>query len=160
TPLNQKLLAAGALTGTYSGVETPSRFSDVTFEFRALTTTCAAYDLGWRAKIIVTGKDRHRWLNGMVTNNIRDLELTYGNYSFLLNQQGRIQGDLYAFNRGDYLLIDTDHSQLEPLTKALQRYIIMDDVHLTDATKNITGIGVQGPKSHETLRQIEIDVSN
>jgi folate-binding protein YgfZ len=160
TPLNQKLLAAGALSGSYSGVETPSRFSDVRSEFRALTMTCAAYDLGWRAKIIVTGRDRNRWLNGMVTNNIKDLQLNYGNYSFLLNPQGRIQGDLYAFNRGDYLLIDTDHSQLEPLTKALQRYIIMDDVHLTDATEKITAIGVQGPKSREILQQIGIDVSN
>src|SRR5215813_4688630 len=159
TPLNQKLLAAGALTGMYSGVETPSRFSDVTVEFRALTTTCAVYDLGWRAKIIVTGKDRHRWLNGMVTNNIKDLQLNYGNYSFLLNPQGRIQGDLYAFNRGDYLIIDTDHSQLAPLTKALQRYIIMDDVHLTDASDKIAAIGVGGPTTGEVLLRAGIDIS-
>jgi folate-binding protein YgfZ len=159
TPLNQKLLAGGALPGEYSGVETPSRFSDLRSEFRALTTTGAVYDLGWRAKIIVTGKDRQRWLNGMVTNNIKDLPLNHGNYSFLLNPQGRIQGDLYAFNRGDYLLLDTDRSQLEPLMKALKHYIIMDDVELTDATDKITAIGVQGPRCHELLKQVGIDVT-
>jgi len=159
TPLNQKLLAGGALPGIYGGVETPSRFSEVASEFRALTTTCAVYDLGWRAKIIVTGKDRQRWLNGMVTNNIKDLQLNHGNYSFLLNPQGRIQGDLYVFNRGDYLLIDTDQSQLEPLTKALQRYIIMDDVHLTDAGDKIAAIGVAGTTSGEVLQRAGIDTS-
>src|SRR5256885_2563464 len=126
TPLNQKLLVHGVMFGEYSGIETPSRFSDLSSEFRALTTTCAAYDLGWRAKIIVTGKDRQRWLNGMVTNNIKDLPLNHGNYSFLLNPQGRIQGDLYAYNRGDYLLLDTEHSQLENVMKILDHYIIMD----------------------------------
>src|SRR5690349_11199685 len=120
TPLNQKLLAGGALPGQYSGVDTPSRFSDLRPEFQALTTTSAVYDLGWRAKIIVTGKDRVRWLNGMVTNNIKDLPLNHGNYSFLLNAQGRIQGDLYVYNRGEYLVIDTDHSQLAPLMNGLK----------------------------------------
>jgi len=157
TPLNQKLLAGGAMPREYSGVETPSRFSDLSSEFRALTTTCAAYDLGWRAKIIVTGKDRVRWLNGMVTNNIKDLELNHGNYSFLLNAQGRIQGDLYVYNRGDYLLIDTDHSQLEHLMSGLKRYIIMDDVQLTNATEKITAIGVQGPQSREIFKHAGIE---
>ena len=159
TPLNQKLLAGGALPGQYSGGETPSRFSDLSSEFLALTRGCAVYDLGWRAKIIVTGKDRHRWLNGMVTNNIKDLPLNHGNYSFLLNPQGRIQGDLYAFNRGDYLLLDTDRSQLEPLTKTLKRYIIMDDVQLTDASDKLTAVGVQGPHAQKVLKQIGIDVT-
>ena len=158
TPLNQKLLADGAVPGEYSGAGTPSRFSDLSSEFRALTTGCAVYDLGWRAKIIVTGKDRIRWLNGMLTNNIKDLQLNHGNYSFLLNPQGRIQGDLYVYNRGDYLLIDTDHSQLEPVINGLKRYIIMDDVQLTNASDKITAIGVQGPKSHEILKQDGIQV--
>jgi len=157
TPLNQKLLPHGAMPGEYSGIETPSRFSDLSSEFRALTTTCAAYDLGWRAKIIVTGKDRIRWLNGMVTNNIKDLQLNHGNYSFWLNPQGRIKGDLYVYNRGEYLLIDTDHSQLEALMNGLKRYIIMDDVQLTDATGKITAIGVQGPKSREILKHAGIE---
>src|SRR5690242_2020566 len=105
TPLNQKLLSAGATAGEYRGVETAARFSDTASELRALTTSCGVYDLGWRARMKVTGSHRHRWLNGMVTNNIKDLPVNRGNYSFLLNPQGRIQGDLNVYNRGDYLLI-------------------------------------------------------
>jgi folate-binding protein YgfZ len=159
TPLNQKLLSGGAQPGEYRGVETPSGFSDLDSEFRALTTACAVYDLGWRAKIIVTGKDRQRWLNGMVTNNIKDLSLNHGNYSFLLNPQGRIQGDLHTYNRGEYLVLDTDRSQLESLMKALRHYIIMDDVELTDASDKITAIGVQGPQAEQVLKQVGIDVT-
>src|SRR5271170_962397 len=81
-------------------------FGDVRAEFRALLSGCGLYDLSGRAKISVTGGDRVRWLNGMVTNNVRDLAPGHGVYAFMLNAQGRIQGDLYAFQRGDSLLLD------------------------------------------------------
>ena len=63
-------------------------------EFRELLSGCGVYDLSSRAKISLTGSDRVRWLNGMVTNNIRDLAVGRGVYAFLLNPQGRILGDL------------------------------------------------------------------
>ena len=72
---------------------------------------CGVYDLGWRAQLLITGNDRVRWLNGMVTNNIRDLAIGHGVYAFLLNAQGRIQADLDCYNRGGNLLVETDVSQ-------------------------------------------------
>ena len=83
-------------------------FGDVRAEFQALISGCGVYDLGSRAKISLTGSDRVRWLNGMVTNNVRDLAPGRGVYAFLLNPQGHILGDLYAYNRGESLLVDTD----------------------------------------------------
>src|SRR5207245_2921005 len=85
-------------------------------------------DLGSRSKIVLTGSDRMRWLNGMVTNNIRDLEVNRGVYAFLLNPQGRILGDLYAYNRGESILVDTDRSQLEKILATFDHYIIMASV--------------------------------
>src|SRR5512146_1518837 len=105
TALTDKLATAGARVGEYCGADTASSFGDTRAEFWALRAGCAVYDLGWRSKIIVSGKDRVRWLNGMITNNIRDLQPGRGNYSFLLNPQGHIQGDLYAYNRGEYLML-------------------------------------------------------
>jgi len=64
------------------------------------------YDLSSRAKIELTGGDRVRWLNGMVTNNIRDLAQNFGVYAFLLNPQGHILGDLVTFQRGEGLLVN------------------------------------------------------
>jgi folate-binding protein YgfZ len=73
-----------------------------------------------------------------------------------LSPQGRIQGDLYAYHRGNYFLLDTERAQLPNLMKLLDHYIIMDDVELTDATETITSIGVQGPRATELLKQIGI----
>src|SRR4029077_20015264 len=52
-------------------------------ELEALLSGCGLYDLSARAKIALTGGDRVRWLNGMVTNNIRDLAPGRGVYAFL-----------------------------------------------------------------------------
>ena len=59
----------------------------------------------------MTGGDRVRWLNGMVTNNVRDLAPDMAFTAFLLNAQGHIQADLYAYNRGDSLMVDTGAAQ-------------------------------------------------
>jgi folate-binding protein YgfZ len=156
TPLYDALTSSGARMGEYGGVETASVFSEVAAEFRELTAGCAIYDLGWRAKLAITGEDRVRWLNGMVTNNVKDLPQDRGNYSFVLNPQGRILGDLYTYNFGDHFLIDTERAQLENLIKLFQHFIIMDDVELQDRSNELAAIGVQGPRASDILKEVGI----
>ena len=141
--------AAGA--SEYRGATTAARFGDPQKEWAELRIGCGVYDLGFRAKISLTGSDRVRWLNGMVTNNIRDLAEGHGVYSFLLNPQGHILGDLYAYNRGESIMIDTDRSQLDKILATFDHYIIMDDVEVTNLSEQLTGLGVAGPKSRTVL---------
>src|ERR1700685_3532652 len=84
-------------------------------EFAELLSGCGLLDLSSRAKIALTGSDRVRWLNGMVTNNIRDLAVGKGVYAFLLNPQGHILGDMLVYNQGEALLVETDRSQADKI---------------------------------------------
>jgi folate-binding protein YgfZ len=136
-----------------------TEFGDLRSEFGALLSSCGFCDLSSRAKIALTGGDRVRWLNGMVTNNIRDLAAGSGVYAFLLNPQGHILGDLYAYNRGDSLMIDTDKSQSEKLLATFDHYIIMDDVEVANMGDKLTAIGIMGPKSREVLQAAGFEVS-
>jgi aminomethyltransferase len=147
-------------TAIHGNPATPAAdFGNVRAEFEALLSGCGIYDLSARAKIAVTGGDRVRWLNGMVTNNIRDLAPGHGAYAFLLNPQGRVLGDLYAYNRGESLMIDTDQSQSEKLMATFDHYIIMDDVELADVSDKLTAIGIAGPTAQEVLRAAGIELS-
>ncbi len=159
TTLQDKLTAAGARLASYRGAETPATFGDTAAEFRALLEGSAVFDMSWQAKLIISGRDRTRWFNGMVTNNIRDLAVGRGVYSFALTPQGRNQGDLVAYNRGDYFLATTDQAQAEPLTTILQRYIIMDQVEIENISDKLASIGVAGPKAKELLTHAGIDVA-
>ena len=148
--------AAGA--GDYRGATTATRFSDAQAEFAALRGGCGVYDLGFRAKISLSGGDRVRWLNGMVTNNIRDLAVGRGVYAFLLSPQGHILGDLYAYNRGESIIVDTDRSQLEKILATFDHYIIMDDVEVGNLSEKMTALGIAGPKAREVMQKAAIDL--
>lgn len=159
TALQAQGAAGGAAAvGEYRGATTAARFGGPAQELTALRSSCGVYDLGFRAKISVTGDDHVRWLNGMVTNNIRDLAVGQGVYAFLLNPQGHILGDLYAYNRGESILIDTDHSQLEKILATFDHYIIMDDVEVKNLSDELTALGVGGPHGVNVLKAAGFDI--
>jgi len=141
------------------GPEAGSKDLNAHAEFEALRSSSVIYDLRSRARVQITGADRVRWLNGMVTNNVRDLAVNHGVYAFLLNPQGHIQADLYVYNRGDFLLIETDQALLEKVIGIFDRYIIMDDVELADVTGKLAGIGIAGPKAQNVLGSAGISLS-
>ena len=142
----------------YRGAITATRFADPQQEFSALLNGCGIYDLGFRARISLSGGDRVRWMNGMVTNNIRDLAVGHGVYAFLLNPQGRILGDMQVYNRGESLLVETDRSQVEKVIATFDHFIIMDDVELVNISENQTALGLAGPRSRELLNAVGIAV--
>jgi folate-binding protein YgfZ len=150
----------GADVGEYRGATTAARFGDPQAEFARLRSGCGVYDLGFRAKISLTGADRVRWLNGMVTNNIRDLARDHGAYAFLLNPQGHILGDLYAYNRGESITVDTDSGLTEKILATFDHYIIMDDVEVTNLSQRMTALGIAGPKSREVLAAAAFAISD
>src|ERR1700688_5023141 len=101
----------GANPSEGSGAPSAPEFGDTRAEFQTLLSGCGLYDLSGRAKIAVTGSDRVRWLNGMATNNVRDLTPGHGVYAFLLNAQGRIQADLYIFPPRDFIIVNNTSEQ-------------------------------------------------
>ena len=113
--------------------------------------------VGW---IRVTGEDRVRWLNGMVTNSIQQLHPGEGNYNFILNVQGRIQGDATIFASSDALLMQTASAQVPNLMMFLDRFIIMDDVELSDVTSDRSGVLIAGPQAASLLAKIGLNVED
>lgn len=100
-----------------------------------------------RAFLRVTGSDATRWLNGMVSNSIQALQPGEGNYNFLLNAQGRIQGDATVYREpadSATFLLETDTSQLGTIQQHLDRFIIMDDVELAPVGE-LSGVLIAGP---------------
>ena len=141
-----------AVAGEYAGAETVLRFGSAAEELGVLRHGCGVFDLGWRGKLVVSGEDRVRWLNGMVTNNTRDLAQDFGNYSFVLNAQGHIQGDLLAFQRGDFYLLESEAEQIATIRGFFDKFIIMDDVEIGDISDKLTSIGVAGPLAPQVLQ--------
>ncbi len=133
--------------------------TDTCAQLSALLTGAAIApldDIGW---LSVTGSDRVRWLNGMVTNSIQDLAPGDGCYNFVLNAQGRIQGDLTAFAQPDSILLETGRDQIETLQAHLDHFIIMDDVELADIGNSRAGLLIAGPQAASILGKLNLPIA-
>jgi folate-binding protein YgfZ len=126
--------------------------------YRALREGAAWFDVSARGRIRVTGEDRARLLHAMSTNDVQGLTPGQGCYAFFLNAQGRILCDANVFCFEDHLLLDTEPETRKKLFDHLDRYIIADDVTLTDETDTTAAIAVEGPQAFALLAHLGASV--
>src|SRR5260370_42320483 len=87
TPLAAMPQSAGTQMGVWFGCALPDDFGDAAAEYRNARETVALIDKNYRAYLSFTGPDRVRYLNAILTNNIKDLRAGQGIVSLLLNPQ-------------------------------------------------------------------------
>ena len=142
------------MTPTTQSEMTASQADQAAMELSALLRGAGISPLRQTGWIRVTGEDRVRWLNGMVTNSVQELKPGEGAYNFLLNVQGRIQGDGVIFAEPDALWIETAANRVAGMMALLDRFIIMDDVELADMSAEQSGLLVAGPQAASMLEKI------
>ena len=154
TPLAATHLAAGAKMGVWFGCALPDYFGDAAAEYRSARDTVALIDKNYRAYLSFTGPDRVRYLNAILTNNIKDLQAGHGIVSLLLNPQGHILAEIETYAFPDRLLCVSYSMIRERLIEVLDKYIIMDDVTLTDETPRYGTLALEGPKAAALVKEV------
>jgi folate-binding protein YgfZ len=101
----------------------------------------------------ITGADRATLLHGLCTNDIKGLTPNRGCEAFLTNVQGKTVGYVYVFCGDESLILDTVGGQAEFLIQSLDRYVIREDVALSNRS-SLEQVAVCGNKAPETLQRI------
>jgi folate-binding protein YgfZ len=153
TPLLELHQAAGAKLASYHDCLLPETFSNLEDEYRAARETLAIFDTNWHAIIELAGPDRLRYLNAIVSNDIKNLEAGSGSLALLLNPQGRILAELEIYAIKDRLLTLSHASLRQRTVETLDKYIIMDEVTLDDATDKLGSLAVEGPHAARVLEK-------
>src|ERR1700733_12803495 len=154
SPLRELHEAAGATFGEYFGCALPARFTNSREEYYFARKTVAVADKNYRAFFNFTGPDRARYLNAILTNNIKDLQPGQGISSLLLNPQGRIMAELEIYGLADRLLAVTYAMIRERTAATLDKFIIMDDVVMEDVTDQLGTISIEGPLSTKIISSL------
>ena len=116
--------------------------------------TAVLADTNFRAVFSLTGPDRVRYLNAVLTGNIRDLAPGQGSIGLLLNSQGHILAELETLAVSDRLIV-LGHLLVGQATAAtLEKFIIMDDAALTDESTQTGTVAVAGPTAVEIVREV------
>ena len=89
-----------------------------------------------RTVLCLSGPDRLRFLNGQVTQDVHLASRGQAVYSCILNAKGQLDAVCHIREHGDSYLIDAPIELRESLRARLDRYIIADDVELTDESDN------------------------
>jgi len=133
--------------------------SEVARGVAAARQVAALFELPGRAVVEVSGGDRERWLDGMVSNQIVGLSPEgprSGCYATLLTPKGRIVADLHVIARPDHYWLDVDAAARDAVLERLDRYLIADDVTLT-GRDDVARIGIEGPRSADWLAAAGVD---
>jgi aminomethyltransferase len=106
----------------------------------------------------MSGRDRVKYLNNMVSNDIKILLEGKGCYATLLTHQGRIESDLFVYALPDELRLECSPAGRARLFESLTKYIISDVVTLEDRTDSFAILSLQGPRARVTIEEI-VEVS-
>jgi folate-binding protein YgfZ len=154
TPLAFLHRQAGAKMGVWFGCALPDNFADGEREYWFARKSAALIDKNYRCYLSFTGPDRVRYLNAILTNNIKDLPASRGNVSLLLNPQGRILAEIETYALPESLLC-VSHAMIQArLNETIEKFIIMDDVTLTDDTQRFGTLGMEGPSAAAIVKEV------
>src|SRR5947199_9094596 len=138
-----------------NGMEVVEHYGDPAGEHAALREAAGVLDLSFRSRLCLTGADRQKFLNGQVTNNVKDLKVGEGCYAALVNAKAKMQSDLNIYILADEILLDFEPGYSAAVAQRLEKYVIADDVQVTDVAPHYGLLSVQGPKAAEALTALE-----
>jgi aminomethyltransferase len=148
---HQKL---GAKLIDFGGWEMPVQYTSITDEHLAVRNAAGIFDISHMGEVTISGADAERFLNSVLTNDIRKLASGDGQYTLMCNERGGVIDDLYAYklSAGVYFLI-INASRIEPDVAWLkaQAAKFSDELNLTDASHQYAAIAVQGPRVKEFI---------
>jgi len=132
-------------------MEVVEHFGEPMAEYAALRGSAGVLDLSCRGRLCVTGADRKRFLHGQVTNQVNELKVGEGCYAALTNAKGKIESDLNVYCLADEILLDFEPGFNAAVIQRLDKYIIADDVQVSDLSPHYGLLSVQGPKAGEVV---------
>ena len=129
-----------------SGVDAGAiwHFGEPNQEQRALAASNAWADLSHRAVISITGADRTKWLNDMMTQELATLPTGQWSETLLLDAQGHIEQQLFLVDDGAAWWLHTEASKAEELVTYLNKMKFMLDVDVQDRSADFAVLRAPG----------------
>ena len=154
TALNDRHVKLGANMVEFAGWEMPLHYETGIVQEHLITRQDAGlFDISHMGRFTVRGKGALEFLQHVLSNNAAALEEEESQYTMIPNENGGIIDDayLYRFVPDEYILVvnasnrEKDFAHLEALRKEF------DEVELTDRTKELAMLSLQGPKTKDIM---------
>src|SRR5918999_1601453 len=154
SPLGTFHQSNGAVLAERDGWLLPIHFGDASAEYKAVRSGAGLIDRSQRALLQVTGPDRFSFLQGMLSNDLRDIKPGEGQYATVLNQQGKVLGDVRVLQSENSYYLDLWAVVRDKIVAHLNRYLVADEVEIADRSEGYGIFSIQGPRSTGLLEKL------
>lgn len=105
---------------------------------------CALNDLSHFGLIRVTGEDAETFLQGQLTNDMREVTEERSQLAGWCSPKGRMLANFRCFRRGQAYYLQTPAENLALVTQRLGMFVLRSQVSLADASDELMRIGLTG----------------
>ncbi len=120
-------------------------------ERRMVHTGLVICDLSHQGLISVDGEEASNFLQGQVTNDIRNVSEQHSQLSAYCTHKGRMLGNFRVFKRGESFYLRMPISQLDAALKRISMFVLMSKVIIKDSSLSLIKMGLSGPNADQIL---------
>src|SRR4051794_22407732 len=154
TPLYDRHVAAGAKLVPFAGWEMPVQYSSIKEEHLAVRSRAGIFDVSHMGEVATTGPDAERFLQRILSNDVRKIAEDGAQYSVLTKEDGGVLDDLFTYRLGDRFLTVTNASNHEKDLAWFVKQSEPFDVTLHDALHDYAMLAVQGPEARGIVARL------
>ncbi|UCH73527.1 MAG: aminomethyltransferase family protein [Rhodospirillales bacterium] len=140
--------------GRWAGYATVACFTELAHEYFAIRHAATLFDVSPMKKYRISGTDAERYLNRLLTRDVRKLRTDRVAYAVWCNDDGKVLDDGTVFRLGEKeVLLMAQERHLAWLQDSAFGY----DATIEDVSEAIAGLALQGPLSCTVLKAMELD---
>ena len=129
---------------------------DFAGEYQLVRERAGLIDVSQRGKIELVGPDAASFLHNLSSNDIRSLPSGAGCEIFLTNAKGKVLAFGWVYHlpgesEPPTFWLDVDSAATENAVQHLNKYLISEQVELSDRTKESGQFYLVGPKARQVL---------
>lgn len=158
TSLYNEHVALGAKIVDFAGWNMPIQYKNLKEEVKAIRENIGVFDVSHMGEFFVEGPEAIKFVDHLVTNDIAGAEILKAVYSPLCRDDGTIIDDLIVYKISESkLMICVNAANIEKDFNWIQGHSKNFDVKLSDRSDSYSLLAVQGPKTFEVLKSINLE---
>ncbi|MFZ4628340.1 MAG: YgfZ/GcvT domain-containing protein [Blastocatellia bacterium] len=136
-----------------SGIEEgrPVGQASVEAQYRAVRTGVGLFDLVGNGLLRVTGKNAIPFLHGLVSNEVRTLEVGEGVLAAFPTLQGKLLALARIYRIEGGVLLEVEASNREKVLRNLSRFVLAGEFWIEDLSEAWCGLALEGPGVEQLL---------
>ena len=146
--LHEQHLKLGATLGEAAGWEMPFHYGNAEAEYAAVRRSVGIADLSHRGRLNITGDDRTKWLQSVISNDILPLKPGQGLYSSFLTHKGKMLTYFRVYALSDSFMLEDVGEIGEVTLQALRKFLLYGTKAKMENRADTWGLLlVSGPKA-------------